>query len=766
MPSSIYGILRGEMDEIRHFVPGQGEGADDFVARLRWPIPEGVAQAYVQAYSRPGERVLIPFCQGPGVVHEVVTAGRQAIAVNFDPTLTSLTQTALSPLPPRELDAAVARLGDSTKQGVPLRRYLQGLYATTCPACLRPAVAGFFVWDRELGEPVAKHVRCPACDWDGQTGIDVEDRERLADVEPRGMHYHYVLDRLAPESVGPTLRSRLQSLLELYSPRNLYALAELSLKIEGLFPTGALQRALKALLLDCLDRCSFLASPPGRPPHRQGLSRSARFLERNVWFCLEEAVGRLRHISRPVPGLAESLEAFQARGKEPAGFVGQWLVRDLARTLAPRSLRLVLTSPPPLSPAAWALSYLWGGWLLGPEAVTSLRPLLRQRTADPAWYARVMAGSLSSLADLLADDGRLVMVLTGQRPAVLDALMLAATHARLGVATLVQCGADYRLVLTPSPSPPPPSSPAPLEAQIRRTALEAAIEAIQLRGEPTGWRTLHTAIQRQLAGHGLLTRASVPGATDTSPLDLIAEKVQAALDDPALVRLPTANGNGEVYWLADPSQAARPLADRIEIKAHELLEGTAGLSEADFAHDLYAHFPEALSPDPTLVTACLQAYGQEVTPGTWFLRSEDKSAAREAERTNIVEEVRALGRRLGYRAGSREPFDVAWFEGGQVRSVFCVRWQATLNEVLGLAAQAAGAQPYLVIPGGRAPLVNYKLTHNPLWQQAVDQGGWRFIKYRHVRQLAAQADVDEYALRTIVGLDPIVEKEGAQIPLF
>ncbi|MCL7452800.1 MAG: hypothetical protein M8467_07100 [Anaerolineae bacterium] len=755
------------MDEIRHFIPGQGEGTEDFVARLRWPIPVGVAGAYLQAYSRPGERVLVPFCQGPGVVHEVLAMGRQPIAVNFDPLLTLLAQVALNPLPSRDLDAAVTRLGDSTKQGVPLRRYLQDLYATSCPACLRPAVADYFVWDREMGEPVAKHVRCPVCAWDGQSGIDVEDRERLVAIEPRGMHYHYVLDRLAPESVGPTLRNRLQTLLELYSPRNQYALAELSLKVDGLFPEGALHQALLVLLLDCLDRCSSLAPLPGRHPQRHGLSRPARFLEYNVWLCLEEALGRLRSISaRPATGLAESLAAFQARGEGVTGFVGQWLVRDLARTLAPRSLRLVLTSPPPLSPAAWALSYLWGGWLLGPEAVIPLRPLLRQRTADPAWYARVMAGSFSSLADLLADDGRLVMILTGQRPAVLEALMLAAAQARLGVASLVQCDSDYRLVLTPSPSAPRRPSPDPLETQIRQAALEASIETIQARGEPTAWRTLHAAIQRRLGSRGLLARAVAPGASDGSPLDLLAEKVQAALDDPTLLRLPGPDGNGEMYWLADASAVARPLSDRVEIKAHELLEGTAGLSQIDFARALYAQFPDALTPDAALVAACLQAYGREAAPGVWILRSEDQPATREAERRDILEELQALGQRLGFRAGSKEPFDVAWFEGKKVRSVFCVRWQATLSEVLDLGEQAGDAWPYLVIPGGRAPLANHKLTHNPLWQQAVDEAGWSFIKYRHVRQLAAQTEVDEYALRTIVGLDPIVEKEGAQIPLF
>jgi hypothetical protein len=130
----------------------------------------------------------------------------------------------------------------------------------------------------------------------------------------------------------------------------------------------------------------------------------------------------------------------------------------------------------------------------------------------------------------------------------------------------------------------------------------------------------------------------------------------------------------------------------------------------------------------------------------------------------MIQHLLALGRHLGYRAGSHPPFDVGWFRGDQVRAVLVVRWQAALSETLALDPH--GSRPYLVIPGGRATLVSYKLAHHPLWQQAVDRAGWQFIKYRHVRQLAAQRDVDEYALQTIVGLDPIVEREGAQIPLF
>jgi hypothetical protein len=793
------------MDEIRHFVPGEGEDgqalAVDLLARLRWPIPAGVAQAYVEAYTRPGERVLVPFCQGPQAVRELVAAGRVPVAISFDPLLVLLAQMALDSPPARELDAAVARLGDSLKQGVPLRHYLGDLYATTCPACLRQAVATYFVWDRELAEPIAKYVRCPACDWDGRTAVDVEDRERLAGIDHRGMQYHYVLDRVAAAgSKGPP-KARLEQWLELYSARNLYALAELTLKIESLFSPGKLQRALKLLLLDCLDRCSSLALPPGRTARRrQRLALPARYLEYNAWLAFEESVTRFSSlVGETRPSLALSLDALPADdpaqpGEGPPGVIAKGLVRDLPRHLPPRSLRLILTSPPPLDPAAWSLSYLWGAWLLGAEAVAPLQSLLRQRGADPAWYARVMAGSLATLSDLLSDDGRLGLILSDQPPAVVEALVLAASSVHLGLVALVQCGGDYRMELAPAAAPATGPSGPPLKERLRQAVLEAMTGTIRARGEPVGWRVLHAAIQRQLAEQGLLRRVVDASVDARYALDLVAAQVQSALDDPSLVSLaapqgvpavvegapappvPPATPGEERYWLAAPTEMAVPLSDRVEAQAHQILQDRwdAGQGEtvtgSGFARALYARFPGPLTPERGLIAACLEAYGQPTTDGRWQLRPQDLPQVREAEREEIIAQLLALGRRLGYGSRRWDPFDAAWLEGEVVRALFVVRWRAAVSELLALGPQPAGgpssARVYLVIPGGRAALVSYKLGHNLLWQRAVEEVGWRFIKYRHVRQLAAQDEVDEYQLRTIVGLDPIVEREGAQIPLF
>jgi hypothetical protein len=753
------------MSGIEHWVAGKEDEGEGLVRRLRWPIPAGVAQAYVIAYSEPGTVVLVPYCQGPSVVREIQAAGRRPLALNFDPLSVLVVEAALSPVPAAEVDAAVARLGDSLKQEIPLRFYLSDMYASICPACSRPVVADFFVWDRELGTPVAKHVRCNECTWNARTGLDAQDWEKLAVVPSQGMHYHYILDRLAPQPGVGALRTRLEYLLELYSPRNLYALAELTLRIESMFPSGPAHRVLKVLLLECLEHCSSLAPLPGRRSRRRGLSRPGRYLERNVWHAFGQAASRYVQNAESLPRLAESLEAFAASQEEGVGYVGQGLVRDACRVLPPRSVDLIVTSPPALDAAAWSLSYLWGAWLLGAEAAASLQPLLRQRTPDPEWYARGMARALGSLVDLLRDDGRLVFVLAGQRSVVVEALVLAAGRARLGVTALTQQGTEYRLELAPTMAPVRRSS-LPLTAQIRQTAVSAASEAIRKRGEPVPWKTLHAAILRALAQSGLLVKLQKENEEGESVIDLMAEQIQVGLEDPVLRRLVGGEGGEQLWWLADPSDVAPPLCDRVEMAAYELLRDTLALTEADFAAAIYPRFLEPLTPPEALVAGCLRAYGQELTPGIWQLRTEDLPDARQAERETIIEDLKALGLRLGFQVEPLAPFDVAWLERGKRRAAFAVRWQAALEQVLAFGAPGPPAIPYMVIPGGRAALASYKLAYNPLWQRQVDEQGWRFIKYRHVRQLVARPDIDEYALQSVIGLDPIVEQERAQLPLF
>lgn len=754
------------MDRIDYFVPGPPGTTEGMLSRVRAPIPQGVSQAYLELHTQPGDLVVVPYCQDTAVVVDSLAMDRSLVALHFDPGLMLLLEAWLDPLPTRRFDAAVAQLGDTLKHGVPLSRYLSNLYTTSCPACSQPVVADYFLWDREQGQPITQYLRCPACHREGESLVLAEDRERLAEIPARAMHYYYVLDRLAPEPEGDSLRARMESMLKLYTPRNLYALAELTIKIDSLFPLPRENRVLKALLLDCLDRCSSLTNAQGEASRPRSLTPPARFMERNVWQAFEEAILRLRASTvGPVSQLVVQPEP-EALLPEMRGLVAGGVVRDLPRLVPPHSAALLLISPPRLDSMAWSLSYLWAAWLLGWEAAAPLRPILRQRTPDADWYARAMTGSFRALAGLLRDSGRMVLILQDQPPAVVAALLLAASRARLGLASLVQCGADYRLEFAPTlPVFELLPSDRPLEGWIRAAAIQAARRAILARGEPTPWSTLQGAILAQLSQGGFLAQLAEVQEEGPSPLDLIARQIDEALASP-IFEVCTTEQQEKMGWLVTPSGAARPLCDRVEEAAQQILQGPGPMDEAEFSRALFARFPGVLTPARELVSLCLHSLGRPGADGRWELRPEDLPEAREAERQSIIEQLRDLGPRLGYQTPDTAPFDVTWARQGRACAGFYVRGQAFLGEVFDGAAEQGSATPHLVIPGGRAALASHKLAHHPLWQRKVKEAGWRFIKYRHVRELASQPDVDEYALRTIIGLDPIVEREATQIPLF
>jgi len=138
-----------------------------------------------------------------------------------------------------------------------------------------------------------------------------------------------------------------------------------------------------------------------------------------------------------------------------------------------------------------------------------------------------------------------------------------------------------------------------------------------------------------------------------------------------------------------------------------------------------------------------------------------------------------LGERLGYgiwlREGERGEFDpgplgevdVIWHEGGKAAHAFVVQWTAVLSPLLLIKGICLGeARGTFVLPEARADLVRFKLRRSSLLQRALAEGNWGFIKYRHLRRLAQVPELDRHDLKKIVGLEPIIEKPEAQIPLF
>jgi hypothetical protein len=280
-------------------------------------------------------------------------------------------------------------------------------------------------------------------------------------------------------------------------------------------------------------------------------------------------------------------------------------------------------------------------------------------------------------------------------------------------------------------------------------------------------------------------------AEEFNPLDLVRGQVSAALQGALtgpLVGLGAEGGGVCLWWLAQADAVVQPLSDRVELAVYDLLERGGAIPAA-----VYPLFPGLLTPEADLVTACFAAYGQPEGANAWRLRPEERREVREAERSQLVGHLLRLGQRLGYQTwlaeqwrgraaadgetllpaedegqdfdpGPLRAVDVLWHEDRKVAHVFAVQWMGLLGPFPRL--ELAGAHGYVVLPDERVELVRLKLRRSSPLRQTLAAGPWHLVKYSALRRLVTVGELARHDLKKIIGLEPIIEKPEAQMPLF
>jgi hypothetical protein len=784
---------------VDYFVPGTVSAATGLLGGLLPAWPEAVARHFVEAYTLPESIVLDPFAVSDTPIREAVAAGRRVIASNSNLLVVLLLREKLSPPVPAVLRSAVTRLGDDLKRGMPLREHLDRLYRTRCPACHRQSVADYFIWSREPADPRQKWVDCPACGEAGLAAVENEDLVVLDDVEARGLHYWYLLNRVAPPgntSSDDEARTHAEELLELYTPRALYAIADLLMRIEAIFDEED-QAHLKAVLLTCLGLASNLYPPhaeyqlggsPGNILAHHTLDQlhpPARFIEHNVWRLFEAALRWMTASdSQTSPlSLQTDLRRLSQLPSSPKELVGvhKLGVGAVGHELPPESVSLVLTVPPQPNPAFWSLAHVWTGWLFGPDEAARLKSLALQKWPDWAWYQSVMTTALHALRPVFRFDGVCALFLPASSPHQASAIVLAALGADYDIESWQhRATGEHQFILAPGPLHAPPSQePEVLRSRVTAESANAAVDFVRARGEPVQTETLHIAAWHRLMRKGLLenAQASLPISRLLGWLNAaISEGLEAAQTND-LVPVRGEEGRPVGWWLRKVGRSVPdPLSDRVEEAVLVMLrsadaKNSTPVEKADCVGSIYRRFNGPLTPDTGLVRASLRAYGEETSSGYWRLRPSEREAAWHETMSPAIRDLLALGERLGYHTRQRrQGFDVVWEEEGHAWATFNL--VATANVVRFLPhSEATLAQPEirwrnLVIPATRASLWQHKLATQPWLAHMIEAGGWTFIKFELLQTLAASDDLTRHDLKAIVGLVPPIESGRGQLPLF
>jgi hypothetical protein len=239
---------------------------------------------------------------------------------------------------------------------------------------------------------------------------------------------------------------------------------------------------------------------------------------------------------------------------------------------------------------------------------------------------------------------------------------------------------------------------------------------------------------------------------------------------PAADRSPNELPESGLVWLRDSSHATfSPLADRIEVAlVNTLLKHDAcHLSDLDAA--LCAAFPAQLTPELETLQVCLDSYAEPRAdaPDRWQLRPQDTPAARHKDLGEAETLINRLGERLGFETqvrpsatapdGHPTQYTFCWVDRNQLPQYWLYPIvSAVIGEII-LQSTVPAAKSLIILPGSRANLVSYKLRRDPRLARLCDasQGGWRFIKFRHLRWLEGNPLLSQENFAELLTLDPL-----------
>jgi hypothetical protein len=158
----------------------------------------------------------------------------------------------------------------------------------------------------------------------------------------------------------------------------------------------------------------------------------------------------------------------------------------------------------------------------------------------------------------------------------------------------------------------------------------------------------------------------------------------------------------------------------------------------------------------------LTSYAIE-TDGRWSLRPEDSPSFRRHDLETAAQSLAILGTRLGYtlQRDDNTPRLLRWLENGKTLYNFHLLVSAVVERLL-RQDPTPSVHNFLILPGGRAGLLAYKLERDPGLRSIA--GRWHILKFRHLRRLVGMSRITRAQFDREFSGDPIEPPE--QMKLF
>lgn len=762
------------------FIPGERKPSSAPLERFLPNIEEGVASEWIVRYLEKSNRrnknglILDPFGASPSLVKEFSKSGYPALVIAPNPIMYFLIEKTIRPFQKQELLNALAQLSRVPVGAQRLEIFIKKLYKSNCIRCNNEVIPHSFVWDSNEDIPIYKNYECEQCFHKGEFPTSTEDILLAKSFRHTGLHKSWLVEKVIHGNQA--LRKNVEDALDVYSPRALTAIFTLLTSLEKI-PENLID-PLNYLLISCFDRASALWHYPTSKSKLKLLTKPSRYFEHNIWYALEEALGN--YSSAPYIDAKIILHNWQINVENFQGvyLYGKKLFHFEREFRNQKSKNLpiaaVITAIPRYNQAFWTLSAIWTGWLLGKEAATSFISILQRKRYDWTWHTSALKSIFTICSRLLEDRTPIFGLINELEPSFFSAAVLAALLSNFNLQGYAARSDTkqaqlYWIYDSLRPLSVDDNSTRFSLQNLDQEIHDSITKQIMECNEPIPYTSIHSAIldalvktAQEKSTEGNNINYAVIGDIQNN----IQEILTGSSDFLHYEGSPKNIASG-FWWLRNyVPESYTTLTDRIEnAVVSRLIDGNPS-SFRDVDMDVCYHFPGNLTPDKQKVMMCLDAYAELVTPEDklWVLRDQEKSLQREADINEIINILMIMGKNLDYDVSMNAKNSIVWFdELHKPDYQFVVTHDAIINEIVQTRKQSA-KRDIIVIPGGRANLILFKLNHNTFLRNRVNDG-WIFMKFRLVRKLSAIHNLSREDFTNQLNTDQLVYQDP-QIPLF
>ncbi len=716
-------------------------------------LPRGVISQWLEENTKPGDLILDPLGANPLSAIEAAYASRRVLFARNNPILWLLLEAFASSPSEAVLRLLVNKLLLSRHLDETLDQHLQSIYQTACNLCGNRIQPAGYIWESKGEIPIAKVYTCPHCGDSGEKPVTESDIYNLQRLGKIGLHRTRAFQRVMQG--GNYEKESIETALDCYLPRAIYVSMLLVNRLEGLVLEKPERKLLQAILVSVFDEATSLWHWPEKNQRYLQLTLPSRFIEKNLWACLDTAPTLWKQEGRSVP-----LSYWPSLPPSEGGIcLYQRQIADQKSLLECEEPAALVTVIPRPNQAFWTLSALWSGWLWGSKGATSMRSALSRRRYDWDWFAQAIHATFQSITTKVSRNTQVFGLFPQSTPNFYLGLLTGMHNAgfkSIGAAAriaddLIQCH------WIPKTYPHFDS-----DFNLRSAIADFLID----RGEPANYQEIITNCLTELGISGDLPKPV--SMMNDSLFSKIQNEITTILNDEQFVKsINSSQVGGSQWWLCDTSQAQVPLSERIEQYIRSILIKGAPVEKRKMEKQVCEQFLGSRTPPAELIQICLESYADPIFKAVhhYLILPDENLNKRSLELIEMRSLISMCAEKLGIREELSEE-SITWKTNENLTLYrYFFTDSCSIIKFIQETPDEEEVNNVILFPGSRSRLLVYRLNHDPRLEAAANLS-WSFVKFRTLRRLAQHDNLTLNLWKELLISDPPLWNPPIQFQLL